>query len=146
MRRIADQPGFPAAFSLLLLALLVVAIASSPGAPSQEECVALWNARPNAPLRARVAVYRYPVAEIEGAFVVGRYQGCFLWLVEAIGEPWALYSATRIPGEDRLLRWVLDMRGERWGIDFPEPEPRPDPNSLVFPDGSLRLGEAGSHR
>jgi hypothetical protein len=111
----------------------------SPAAPSAEACVALWNAPNNATVRHQVARRGYPVADIEGAFVEGRYQGCFAWIGGAIGQPWALHSATRFPGEAEPLRWVLDMRGERWGIDFPEPEPRPEPNALVLPDGSLEL-------
>lgn len=105
--------------------------------------VALWNAPPNAALRPQVVVHGYPTAEIKGAFVQGCYQGCFANFVEAIGEPWALYSATRVPGEESPLRWVRELRGRRWGIDFPEPEPRPQPNALVLPDGSLLLEGRG---
>jgi len=138
MRGIADQVGF-LAFGLLLALLVAALVACSPVAPSPEECVTLWNARHNVALHEQVAQHGYPVVEIDGAFVQGRVYGCGASFVEATGEPWALYSATRIPGEDRSLRWVLDMRGKRWGIDFPEPEPRPEPNALVLPDGSLRL-------
>jgi hypothetical protein len=142
MRRTADRLGF-LAFGLLLPASLVVVFASRPpDSPSQEECVALWNSRRNATLRAEVAVHGYSAAEIEGASAEGRYQGCFASFAEAIGEPWALYSASRIPGQDRSIRWVLDLSGDRWGIDFPEPEPPPEPNALVLSDGSLHP-EAG---
>jgi hypothetical protein len=106
-------------------------------------CVDLWNANGNARLRAEVARNGYPVVEVEGAFVEGRYQGCFASFAEAVGKPWALYHATRIPGQDRPLSWVLDVRGESWGIDSPidsqESLPPPEPNALVLRDGSIRL-------
>jgi hypothetical protein len=88
---------------------------------------------------ASSAIQDYPTADVEGAFVEGRYQGCFAWFGAGTGSGWAFYSATRIPGEERPLRWVVDMRGRRWGVDFPVPEPRPDPNAVVRPDGSLQL-------
>jgi hypothetical protein len=91
MRRTADRLGF-LVFGWLLPASLVVVFASRPpDSPSREECVALWNSRRNATLRAQVAVYGYSVAEIEGAFAEGRYQGCFASFVEATGSHGALY-------------------------------------------------------
>ena len=91
MRRTADRLGF-LVFGWLLPASLVVVFASRPpDSPSREECVALWNSRRNATLRAQVAVYGYSVAEIEGAFAEGRYQGCFASFVEATGGHGALY-------------------------------------------------------
>jgi hypothetical protein len=139
MRRFAFLAGLLAVGLALLAAVTFDALRSR--APSRGECVALWNAPPNAALRTQVVVHSYTTAEIEGAFVQRRYQGCFANFVEAIGKPWAIYSATRVPGEEPPLRWVLELRGRRWGIDFPEPEPRPESNALVLPDGSLLLEE-----
>lgn len=142
MPRIADRLGLRV-LGVPLVALLVGLLSSCrPNAPYREECVALWNTPANDDLRAEVARNGYRVVEVGGAFVEGRYQGCFASFVEAPGRPWALYSATRIPGQDQPLRWVLDMRGESWGIDFPEPEPRAEPNALVLPNGSIRLRDS----
>jgi hypothetical protein len=124
---------------VVFVAFVVALYRLPPGAPSQDSCVALWNEPRNTVARAEVTAHGYPTAEIDGAFVEGRYQGCFTWFVHAMGEPWALYSATRIPGEDTPLRWRLDLRGRRWGSDFPVPEPVPEPNTIVLPDGSLSL-------
>ena len=125
---------------LVVLVALVVALNTLPlGPPSRDTCVALWNAPGNTVLRAEVAAHGYPTADIDGVFQEGRYQGCSAWLVQGIGEPWAIYSATRIPGEERPLEWVLDGHGSRWGISFPVPEPAPEPDVVVLTDGSLSL-------
>lgn len=128
---------------LLLVALLSGLLAGcGPRAPSREECVALWNTPGNANPLEKVARNAYIVVEVGGACVESRYQGCFVSFVEEARKPWALCSATRIPGEEQPLRWVLDMRGEQWGIDFPEPEPPPELNAFVLPDGSIRLEDS----
>ena len=108
-------------------------------APSRHSCVELWNAPRNAVIRAEVAAGGYTKTDIDGVFQEGRYQGCSAWFVHAIGEPWALYSATRIPGDDRPLVWGLDLHGRRWGNDAPVPEPAPELDFVVLPDGSLSL-------
>ena len=110
-------------------------------APSREVCVVLWNAPHNAAVQAGVVARGYTTADIHGAHVEGHYEGCFASFVGAVGEPWAFYSAARIPGEDRPLRWQLDWRGSQWGIDIPVPEPEPEPNAVVRPNGSLSLRE-----
>jgi hypothetical protein len=139
MCRIVQSAGL-VALGLLILSFAVVGLGTARSdAPSPETCVALWNAPDNALGRARVAAHDFESAQIEGAFVEGRYEGCFAWFVQGTGEPWALYSAMRVPGENRPLRWVIDLRGQRWGIDFPEPEPKPQPNASVLEDGSLSL-------
>jgi hypothetical protein len=125
---------------VVLVAFVVALDGLAPGAPSRDSCIALWNAPRNTIARAEVVSHRYATAEIDGTFVDDRYQGCFTWFVHSMGEPWALYSATRIPGEDTPLRWRLDIRGRRWGSDVPIPEPVPEPNTIVLPDGSLSLG------
>jgi hypothetical protein len=139
MREIAYLVG-SVILGLVVLTAFVVALYGLPlGPPSQDECVALWNAPRNAAARERVAAQGYATAKIDGTFEEERYQGCFASFVQAVGEPWALYSAIRIPGEGRPLRWRLDIHGRRWGSDFPEPEPVPEPNAVVLPDGSLRI-------
>jgi hypothetical protein len=108
-------------------------------APSREECVALWNAPRNAAHRQEVTNRGYPSAEINGAFSEERYQGCFATFANDVGKPWALYSATRIPGTEARLEWRLDAQAQRWGTGFPPPRDRPRPNASVQPDGSLSL-------
>jgi hypothetical protein len=72
-------------------------------APSTSECVALWNASNNAEFRSGVSHRGYSSVEIRGVFSEERYQGCFATFSGDVGEAWALYSATRIPGSDRQL-------------------------------------------
>jgi hypothetical protein len=108
-------------------------------APSTTECVALWNAPNNAAFRSRVSDLGYPSAEIGGAFSEDRYQGCFVTFSGGAREPWALYSATRIPGADTPLRWMLDAFEPHWGSGFPTPRDQPRPNATVEPDGSVSL-------
>jgi hypothetical protein len=81
----------------------------------------------------------YSAAEIGGDFSEDRYQGCYATFGADIGEPWALYSAVRIPGTGDPLRWRLEAREAEWGIGFPPPWDRPQPNATVKPDGSLSL-------
>jgi hypothetical protein len=139
MREIAYLVG-SVVLGLAVLVAVVVAIYGLPmGPPSRDECVALWNAPHNAAAREWVATHGYATVEIDGTFSDNRYQGCYASFVQGIGEPWALYSATRIPREDRSLGWRLDMHGGRWGSDFPVPEPVPEPNAIVLPDGSLSV-------
>jgi hypothetical protein len=139
MREIAYLVG-SIVLGLEVLVAVVVALYRLPlGPPSRDECVALWNAPHNAAARERVAAHGYATAKIEGAFVEERYQGCFASFVQAVGAPWEYFSATRIPGEDRRLRWRLDIHGRRYGSDFPVPELVPEPNAIVLPDGSLSL-------
>lgn len=92
-----------------------------------------------------MAAQGYGTAKLEGVFDAERYQGCSALLVQAIGGPWALYSATRIPGEDKPLRWLLYGHGCRWGSEFPG-EPVPQPNAVVLSDGSLSLQGTSSSR
>jgi hypothetical protein len=108
-------------------------------APSTSECVALWNAPDNAALRSEISDRGYPSAEISGAFSEARYQGCFATFSGEVGEPWALYSATRIPGTDTPLWWRLDVDDPRWGAGFPPPWNQPRPNVLVHSDGNVSL-------
>lgn len=111
-----------------------------PGAkPSQHRCISLWNAPPNAEHREEVAKRGYPTAEIDETFSEDRYEGCYAFFLAGFGEPWAIYSAVRIPGTDTPLEWRLEMRGQEWGMDHPEPDPRPQPNAIVQHDGSLSL-------
>jgi len=110
-----------------------------PVAPSREECVSLWNAPRNAAHREEVAGRGYPRVEINGAFSEERYQGCVATFAGDVGEPWALYGATRIPGTDVRLEWKLDVRAYRWGTGFPPPRDRPRANAIVQADGSLAL-------
>jgi len=124
---------------VMLVGFVLVLYGFPTSAPSRDSCVALWNSPRNAVIRAEVAAGGYATADIGGVFQEERYQGCSAWFVHGIGEPWALYSATRIPWEDRPLAWVLDLRGRRWGSDAPVPEPAPEPDSVVLPDGSLSL-------
>ncbi len=125
---------------LVVLVGFVLALYGLPvSAPSQDSCVELWNSPPNAVIRAEVVAAGYTTTDIDGVFQEGRYQGCSAWFVDGIGEPWALYSATRIPGEDTPLVWGLELRGRRWGSDAPVPEPAPEPDSVVLSDGSLSL-------
>lgn len=139
MREIAYLVGSVVLGLVVVVAVVVFLYGLPLNAPSRDECLTLWNAPHNAAARERVAAHDYPTAEIDGTFVEGRYQGCYASFVQGVGAPWALFSATRIPGEDRPLRWRLDMDGRRWGRDFPEPEPVPEPNANVLPDGSLSL-------
>jgi hypothetical protein len=140
MRRIALTPFVMTLFIVLAGALVVGLVPSwSSLATSRETCVSLWNAPHNAAVRAEVVARDYTRGDVDGAYVEDRYEGCFVALVDAVGEPWAFYSAARIPGEKRSLRWDLDWRGSRWGIDIPVPEPAPEPNAVVRADGSLSL-------
>lgn len=124
-----------------VLVTLIMALNTLPlGAPSRDTCIALWNAPRNSVLRAEVASRGYPTVDIDSVFQEGRYQGCSAWFVQGIREPWAIYSATRIPGEERPLEWVLDGHGPQWGISFPVPEPAPESDAVVLTDGSLSLG------
>jgi hypothetical protein len=109
-------------------------------APSRDECVTLWNAPINAVNRAQVEELEYPAAEIDGAYEEGRYEGCFAIFATGVGEPWALYSAARIPGNDDPLRWRLEVSEAEWGSGFQLPsQDRPQPKAIVEPDGSLSL-------
>lgn len=109
-------------------------------APATAECVALWNAPANGAHRSEVSVLDYPSAEIGGAFSEDRYQGCFVTFSSGVGRPWAMYSATRLPGTDRELRWQLDVAEREWGSGFQAPPfDRPRSNASVRPDGSLVL-------
>jgi hypothetical protein len=124
---------------LLVLGVLVVVAGRIPGgAPSTDACVDLWNASRNATVRAQVAARSYPVAHIGGVFSEGREEGCSAWFVRGIQDAWALYSATRVPGQDRRLRWQLGIKGQRWEIEFPY-DPPPQPNAIVLANGSLSL-------
>jgi hypothetical protein len=134
MRSLACAVGL---IALLVLGILVVAGRIPAGAPSTEACVDLWNAPHNASIRALVAAHNFPVAQIQGLFVEDREEGCSAWFVRGIGEPWALYGATRVPRDDRPLRWVFQTKGQRLRIDSPEPAPKP--NAVVFANGSLSL-------
>lgn len=108
--------------------------------PSASQCVALWNAPNNAALRAAVLDVGYPVVEVHGAFSEDRYQGCAATFSGDIGEPWALYSAVRIPGTETPLRWQLDVAESRWGsgVQLP-PQDAPQPNATVRPNGTVSL-------
>jgi hypothetical protein len=109
-------------------------------APSTEQCVAFWNAPSNASIRTAVLEDGYPVVEIDGVYSEGRYQGCSATFSGDLGEPWALYSAVRIPGTDTPLRWQLDVDESRWGSGFQlPPNERPQPNATVRPDGTAFL-------
>jgi hypothetical protein len=139
MREVTYLVGSVVLGVVVLIAFVVALYGSPMGAPSQDTCVALWNAPHNTVARTQVVRNGYAMADIGGSFAEDRYQGCFAWFVGATGEPWALYSATRIPGEDTLLRWRLDLRGRRWGRDVPVPEPVPEPDAAVLQDGSLSI-------
>ena len=140
MRRIALTP-FTMPLFIVLAGTIVVGLVLgwNSRAPSRETCVALWNAPHNAAVRAEVVARDYSTADIDGAYAEERYEGCFVAFVDAVGEPWAFYSAARIPGEKQSLRWGLDWRGSQWGVDIPVPEPAPEPNAVVRVDGSLSL-------
>jgi hypothetical protein len=86
-----------------------------------------------------VAKLGQQMAEINGVFSEERYQGCVAIFADEVGEPWALYGATRIPGTEARLEWKLDARAQRWGTGFPPPRDQPRPNAIVQPDGSLSL-------
>jgi hypothetical protein len=122
--------------SAVLVAVVVLVTSRT---PSRDSCVALWNAPRNAATRVGVSANGYRAVQIDGTYSEGRYGGCFAWFLHDTGEPWALFSALRIPGEGRPLRWTLDLRGRRWGIDIAVPEPVPGPNAVVVEDGSIRL-------
>lgn len=134
MRWLAYLAGFAV---LLVLAIFVVTDRVRSGASSSDECVDLWNAPHNATVRAQVAAHNYPVAQIQGVFVEEREEGCSAWFIRRIGETWALYGAARMPGDERPLRWVFLEKGQRLGIDSPEPAPHP--NAVVLANGSLSL-------
>lgn len=110
-----------------------------PAAPSREECVSLWNAPGNAANRMEVVTGGYPRAEIDGTFSEDRYQGCVATFSGDVGDPWALYGATRIPGTPKRLRWKLDVSAKEWGTGLPPPWDRPRANAIVRRDGSLAL-------
>jgi hypothetical protein len=86
----------------------------------------------------------YPAADIDGTFSEGRYQGCSAWLLDVVGEPWALYSATRIPGEETPLNWKLALRGRRWGAMSPFQTLDHSGTRSSCPDGLFRLEGATS--
>jgi hypothetical protein len=109
------------------------------GAPSTATCVALWNEPQNAVVREQVSERGYPGAHIDGVYSDERYEGCVAWFFGAIGEPWATYDATRIPGRARPLRWTLLERGKRWSHDSPEPTAARELNAAVHEDGSISL-------
>jgi hypothetical protein len=128
--------------ALLIVGLMVALLADSPVPPSEEQCVALWNAPQNARLQALVTTSRYWFLDVAGVFSEGRYEGCGATFFGGQGEPWAMFSAVRVPRQERPLRWVLDLRGQSWGFDDPLGEPRPTPNAIVLPDGRIVYGTA----
>ena len=125
--------------ALVVVIVLFLLAWVPPVAPSREECVSLWNAPRNAAHREEVAKGGYLRAEINGAYSEDRYQGCVAIFADDVGEPWALYGATRIPGTEERLEWTLDVRAKRWGTGFPPPRDRPRSNAIVQLDGSLSL-------
>ena len=138
MREMTYLVGSVVVGLVVLVGFVLILYGFPPSAPSPDSCVALWNAPSNASTRARVRAQAYAKAEIEGVFEEGRYQGCSAWFIQTTEGPWTFYSATRIPGEDRPLRWTFGTHVRRWGSEFPN-DPTPDLNATVLPDGSLSL-------
>jgi len=88
-----------------------------PRPPDVDTCVALWNADHNSARRARAGANGYQVARIVGVYFEDRYEGCSAWLWIRRDELWALYGATRVPGDDVPLRWIRDLHGDAWLSD-----------------------------